>query len=242
MFVKSVIDSAGPNGPAVGSIQRSALTVAPVTEAVELPDVAVSALASGQSIPHDQSKLEHHTHILGKLRSSVEDVIEKRKAIEELDAIRAKVLLGDKDALNDVAFTFEKKDVGAINPELLLGKKGDNKSKEGEQYLKEHGEDEFQIKKAADPQTVLNKIDLALDRIGQLRSKLDQDEVAAYDRLISFTVSVSGLNVARTQVADSEYSVSAASTAVESIMTNLRSAVIAHGGASADIVRLVLAS
>jgi len=241
MFVKSVNDGAGPNGPAVSPIQRSALTVTPVTDAAELPDMAVTALASGQTIPQDQHTLERHTHIIGKLRSAVEDVVEKRKAIEELEAIRAKILLGDKDVAEQPEMGTENKDVSAINPELILGSKVDKNNQDQDFLLKAQEKQAIQNKKVADPQTVLNKIDHALDRIGQLRNKLDQDEAEAYDRLISFNVSVSGLNVARTQVADSEYSVTAASSAVESIMTNLRSAIIAHGGASADVVRLVLA-
>lgn len=241
MFIKSVSDGAGSNGPAVSPVQRAALTVTPVTGSAELPDVAVTALASGQTVPQDQHTLEHHTHIIGKLRSAVEDVAEKRKAIEELEAIRNKILLGDKDATEQLQQVVANEDIGAINTELLLGSKSDKKNEDRAFLLKEQEKQKFQNKRGADPQTVLNKIDHALDRIGQLRNKLGQDEAEAYNRLISFNVSVSGLNVARTQVADSEYSVTAASSVVESIMTNLRSAVIAHGGASADVVRLVLA-
>jgi len=53
---------------------------------------------------------------------------------------------------------------------------------------------------------------------------------------------VSGLNSARTLVDDSAYSVTAASATVENILMNVRAAVVAHGRASPDIVRLVLTS
>lgn len=241
MFVKSVLDSSGQSLPSVNTVQRSTLAVSPAADTAELPDVAVARSSSGQSIPQGQHDLDRHTHVIGKLRSSVQDALEKRRAIEELDELRAKILRGGGESAVDEAFRFGKDDDGDINTELLLGSSPEEKAKEVALSTNLGKTEPQPPKRISDPSSVLNKIDDALGRISQLKDKLGRDEDDAYNRLLTFNVTVSGLNVARTQVTDSEYSISAASAAVESIMTNLRSAVIAHGGTSADVVRLVLA-
>jgi hypothetical protein len=48
------------------------------------------------------------------------------------------------------------------------------------------------------------------------------------------------LTIARSQVDDSSFAITSASSAVDSVMLNLRSAVFAHGKISADVVRLVM--
>ena len=242
MLVKSVIDSSGNSSSSVNAVQRVSLTIAPAAEKAELPDVAVTSSTAGQSIPQDQHDIERHTHVIGKLRSSVEDALEKRRAMEELDALRQKILLGGFDEDVDEILTLGNQHDKSTDRTFLLGSGPEQRAREESALDKPRHHNAYDVKKVADPASVLNKINDALGRINQLKTKLGQDEAAAYDRLLSFNVTVSGLNVARTQVTDSENSVSAASAVVESIMTNLRSAVIAHGGTSADVVRLVLAS
>ena len=241
MFVKSVIDSSGTSSSSLNAVQRVSLTIAPAAEKAELPDVAVASATGGQSIPQDQHSFDRHTHVIGKLRSSVEDALEKRRAMEELEALREKILLGGLDRSSEEVVIIGNHHDDKVERKFLLGSNTEQKAHEKARPTRSAHTDGTVIKKVADPNSVLNKIDDALGRIDQLKTKLGKDEADAYNRLLSFNVTVSGLNVARTQVTDSEYSVSAASAVVESIMTNLRSAVIAHGGTSADVVRLVLA-
>lgn len=242
MFVKSVAEGSSQSTSGLTAVQRATLTVTPPAEAAELPDVAVARSGAGQALPQDQHDINQHSHIIGKLRSSVADALEKRRAMEELDELRAKVLNGGgSDAVEQVVLLGQSHE-GDLNPDFLLGSSAEEKARERELKEITGQHDDPRPRRMNDPRSVLSKIDDALGRIDQLKDKLEQSETEAFDRLVSFNVSVSGLNVARTQITDSAYSVSVASAAVESIMTNIRSAVIAHGGTSTEIVRLVLAS
>lgn len=241
MFAKSVVDGTSPSpNSSSATVPRAVLTVTRATDSAELPEMAVARAASVQALQGDHHTVDQHAHVFGRMRSSVEDALTKRKEIEELDALRAKILLGDQTSEGvDTALQLEPDHADPLADQALFGQqKRDQhdfelpKSKLDEALLK---------KKAVDPRSVISRIDDALDRIGRLKDKLSQDEAKAYDQLLAFNVSVNSLNVARTQASDSAYSVSAASAAVESIMTNLRTAVAAHGGASADVVRLILA-
>ncbi len=241
MLAKSLLDGTGPSTPSGNSqMARSALAVTQASSAAELPDMAIARSASVQGLQADHHTFDHHIHLLGRMRSSVDDAVSKRKDIEELDALRAKILLGGDDGAIEAAFQLgDQEDGAAIGETALLGHQ--EKDPLERDVLQARHDDALAEKKLVDPRSVISRIDDALDRIGKLKDKLSQDEANAYDQLLAFNVSVNSLNVARTQASDSAYSVSAASAAVENIMTNLRAAVAAHGGASADMVRLVLA-
>ena len=242
MLAKSLLDGTGPSTPSGNSqMARSVLAVTQANSAAELPDLAIASSASVQSLQADHHTFDHHVHLLGRMRSSVYDAVGKRKDIEELEALRDKILLGGDEGAIEAAFRLgDHKDTAVIGKIALLGH-NEKDPLESDALQKRHDND-LAEKKMVDPRSVISRIDDALDRIGKLKDKLSQDEINSYDQLLAFSVSVNSLNVARTQASDSAYSVSAASAAVESIMTNLRTAVAAHGGASADMVRLVLAS
>ena len=242
MFTKSVVDGASPS-PSSGNatVARAVLNVTQAADTAELPELAIARAASVQAIQGDHHMVDQHAHILGRMRSSVEDALAKRKEIEELDALRARILLGEQNSEDvDAVLQLQSEHADPAVDQALFGQH--NRDQDNLKLPKSKLDEALLKKKTADPRSVISRIDDALDRIGRLKDKLSQDEAKAYDQLLAFNVSVNSLNVARTQASDSAYSVSAASAAVESIMTNLRTAVAAHGGASADVVRLILAS
>jgi hypothetical protein len=75
--------------------------------------------------------------------------------------------------------------------------------------------------------------------IDALQSEVSSIETNIYDRLLDMSFVIKSLNDARTQ-ADSEFGVIAASRAVDNIVFNVRSALVAHGNVSQDSVRLAL--
>jgi hypothetical protein len=86
----------------------------------------------------------------------------------------------------------------------------------------------------------LDKISVALRKVGNLRNKISETSDTAHDRLLNINSSVTGLNMARAQVDENVFSIANASSTVDSVMLNLRSIVLAHGKISSDVVRLVM--
>jgi len=84
------------------------------------------------------------------------------------------------------------------------------------------------------------RIEMALRRVGQLRDKLTTTRADSHARLLNINTSVSGLNMALSQADNGNFGVYSASSTYDAVMMNLRSAVVAHGNVSPDIVRLIL--
>lgn len=239
MFNRPISDALPVQGVATGSASRADIAVSVPAGTVELPEQAVTSVAGAQSLPPDHQRLMQDTHVLGRIRASVEGYHRSKEDLEALEKLRAKLTLGYKtikdtdlippDVENDLA-------VVRVRADLVLGAAG--------QAEAPHAPDETPIHPHAssDKKRVLSRIEAALDRIGQLRDKLGETETDDYNQLLGLNALVTGLNAARTQVDDSSYSLSAASTAVDSILVNMRTAVVAHGRTSADVVRLVLSS
>jgi len=86
----------------------------------------------------------------------------------------------------------------------------------------------------------IDKIANALRKVGVLRNKLSDSSQSAHERLLNINSSLSGLNIARSQVDENQFSIENASSTVDSVMLNLRSLVLAHGKISSDVVRIVM--
>lgn len=240
MFNRPINDALPAQGIATGGgASRADIAVSAPSGRVELPEQAVTSVAGAQVLPPDHQRLMEDTHVLGRIRASVEGYHRSKEDLEALEKLRAKLTLGYKTI----------KDTDLIPPDL----EGDLASVRVRADLVLGAVDQMDPSSAADQlpahphapsdkKHVLSRIEAALNRIDQLREKLGETEGNNYIQLLGFNALVTGLNAARTQLDDSSYSLSAASTAVDSILVNMRTAVVAHGRASADIVRLVLSS
>lgn len=246
MFSRSISDGLPiANSPSSNSVVRAELAIGAPSELVELPQRAVPEAASPQPLPQDHQRLNQEAKSLEKIRSTMDSIERSKEDSAKLEAIRAKLMLSYK-SVNDTGVASpaveDVLDEAAVTTDLLLGADA-RKSRELQAGLMQSGPQTGVVETGTpDKDSVLGKIEAAISRIGQLQDKLGRVERKDYDVLLGLNLFVSGLNAARTQVDDSSYSVSAASSSVENILMNIRAAVVAHGRASPEIVRLVLVS
>jgi hypothetical protein len=238
MFNRSIVDTLPSQGLATNSSARAEIAVNAPTGVAEMPELAVSGVVGGQQIPQDHERLANETHVIAHIRAAVDGFYSSKEEIEALEKLRAKLTMGYKTIKETdlIPLDIEKDldEVAKQHASILGAEVTGNVSQTGSGRLAEPPHT------VTDKKRVLSKIKEALARIGQLKGELGETENQGYNQLLGLNALVSGLNSARTQVDDSSYSVSAASTAVDSILVNVRTAVVAHGRTSADIVRLVL--
>ena len=239
MFNRSISDALPSQGIATGANARAEIAVNAPTGVAEMPEQAVSAIAEAQPLPHDHQRMMQDTHVMARIRAAVDGYHRSKEDMEAIEKLRAKLTLGYKTVKETDLIPPDVEDDLAtvrIRADLVLGAAEPTRKAHRADL---HTDSEPELRPIADKKRVLSKIEEALDRIGQLKDKLGTSENEGYNQLLSLNALVSGLNSARTQVDDSTYSVSAASTAVDTILVNVRTAVVAHGRTSADIVRLV---
>ena len=239
MFNRPISDALSVQGVASGSASRADFAVSAPAGTVELPEQAVTSVAGAQYLPPDHQRLTQDTHVLGRIRTSVEGYHRSKEDLEALEKLRAKLTLGYKTIKDtDLIPPDLEKDLAVVwgRADLMLGVDDQLDTKPAADQLPAHPHAPT-VKKH-----VLSRIEAALERIDLLRDKLGETESDDYNKLLGLNALVTGLNAARTRLDDSSYSLSAASTTVDSILVNMRTAVVAHGRASADVVRLVLSS
>jgi hypothetical protein len=237
MFNRPISDALPSQGLATGANARAEIAVNAPTGVAEIPEQAVAGVAGAQPLPADHHRIQHDVHVLGHIRAAVDGFHRSKEDLEALEKLRAKLTMGYRTVKETDLIPPDVDEAVAavrVRTDLILGAEAADAPRDGGHFAE-------QPQPIADKKHVLSKIEEALDRIGQLKDKLSESENRGYNQLLSLNALVSGLNSARTQVDDSSYSVSAASTAVDSILVNVRTAVVAHGRTSADIVRLVLA-
>lgn len=238
MFNRSIADTSPSQGLTTSVNARAEIAVNAPTGVAEMPEQAVSGVVGSQPLPPDHQRLVNDTHVLAHIRAAVEGFHRSKEDLEAIEKLRAKLTMGYKTVKEtDLIPPDVENDISAVNvrADLILGTEEADTA-----GLARRSPSPEIAHPIADKKRVLSKIEEALSRIGQLKDKLGETENQGYNQLLSLNALVSGLNSARTQVDDSTYSVSAASTAVDSILVNVRTAVVAHGRTSADIVRLVL--
>jgi hypothetical protein len=239
---------------AVDPVARAELALGTHTTDTELPNHAVGSAAKSQALP---TELPPHIHekakVIGIIHHDMKDIETRAANAKELEAIRAKLLLGHKDATSgNVKSVAVGQAVAAasIVPSIALKVIGHNDNNELPPGMKkvvlpplpsaEKSSKDPNTVGPADQQQVLGRIDDALMAVDTLLGKIDTDQLAANTRLLNLTSSVAGLNVARSTVDSTPLSLSVAMNAVDMIMTNVKSAVVSHGNISTDLVRLVL--
>lgn len=246
----------GAASAAVEPIARAELALGTHTTGTELPNQAVGSAAKSQALP---TELPPHIHekakVIGIIQHDMKDIETRAANAKELEAIRAKLLLGHKDAatgnMKSSAVGRAMTAAGSV-PAIALRVVGQNSNDNADlppgmkkvavptpSNSEKPAKDPHTVGQA-DQQQVLGKIDDALMAVDTLLGKIDTDQLAANTRLLNLTSSVAGLNAARSTVDSTPLSLSVAMNAVDMIMTNVKSAVVSHGNISTDLVRLVL--
>lgn len=248
----------GTTTTAVEGVSRAELALGTHTTGVELPNQSVGNTAKSQALP---TELPPHIHekakVIGIIQNDLKDIEARAVKAKELEAIRAKLLLGHKEAtsgnIKGPAVGQAVSVAGSV-PAIALRLVGHgNAVSDGELppgmkkvTLPPLPNNDKPVKDPntvgqADQQQVLGRIDDALMAVDTLLGKIDTDQLAANTRLLNLTSSVAGLNAARSTVDSTPLSLSVALNAVDMIMTNVKSAVVSHGNISTDLVRLVMA-
>lgn len=242
MFSRSVTEGGPNHGTAANAVSRADMAISGAKGVVELPDYAIAASSSARALPSDSHGLGGSSIEFGRIRAAADAFYKSKEEIEAIEKLREKLTLGYAtiQAIDLIPADVEEAvSEVKIRTDLILG---GAKPTEDRELASRTNRARDKIRPVDDKKRVLSEIEAALERIGLVKDKLQQGEDDGYNQLLSLNALVSGLNSARTQVDDSSYSLSAASATVETIMVNMRTAVVAHGATSADIVRLVLTS
>ncbi len=238
--------------PNTGVASRAELAVHPAPTGAELPDRAVTAGARTQSVPPE---VQAHLQTLGRIRQATEEAHDGEARAQELAELEAKLVLGgdrlqkdpmpDPAAMDEIESVLDRVETLADRREKaepkappLPGSKHTDDPNEAAARRREQAEHapDVTVRKAK----VLRRIQDALSRIGTLRTKVTGDSERHYEKLLTLNSSVSGLNFARAQLADTTFSVATAADTVDAILVGVKTAVVAHGKISPDLVRLVL--
>jgi hypothetical protein len=245
------------SGQSAEALRADLMTAAPQS-ATELPNKAVGGTSNTQSLPDE---LPPHIHEvanqIGQIQSEYKVLEEKAQKAKELDELRARLLMGKKQAsTGDVASPLVSQALTATDKVVALDKsnglanQGDIKSSADVLTLKKSPvvpiKQDQPIKDPTiagsdDQQSVILRIDEALNVLNNIIDKISSDQSKSSNKILSLTGSITGLNAARSTVDKTRLSLNVASNAVDMIMTNIKTAVMSHGKVSTDIVRLVLA-
>ncbi len=224
-------------GVAGSGPSRADLAASAPSGSVELPAQAVTETAANHETPQDHHRLMHDAGLIGRVRAAVDDVYAVRKQRAELEALQAKLMFNGKSASGDQTWSeeVERKSLDALERFRAL-----------EEAISWGGEDKQVVDLSASANQnsgrieLMGKIEAALEKVGALREKLTKREDSAHERLIGLNLSVSSLNTARVLARETPFGLSAASSAVDHVLANVRAMVAAHGKISPDLVRLVI--
>ena len=240
--------------PATGTTSRADLAVSTAAGGSELPERVITAVARDQHVPP-----EMHTHVavLGGIRSAMDGMHRAEADDRRLEELAAKLVLGGERlrATGELDPAARKDVEEALSALDEFGRESDGTDGERVQAPPLLGADPAEDPPAprrrkteaanapdvsASKAQVLRRIHDALSRIGTLRTKVQGEREGSYEQLLTLNSSVSGLNFARTRLADTSFSIATAAEAVDQILVGIKTAVVAHGRVSPDLVRLVL--
>jgi hypothetical protein len=236
-----ISNSSSPN-----SVVRADLALgAAASGSVELPERAVTETNVVLRVPGDQDRFNEDVRSTDLVRSSFLAIQQSKDDLKRLDAIRAKLMpsykaIGDQEidfvsirsVSNDIV-----KNIDASNAHISRMMKNGLQNVYEQPKLSKNSADPSDL--VAKRERVLQEIADVMIHIDALQSEVSSIETNIYDRLLDMNFVIKSLNDARTQ-ADSEFGVIAASRAVDNIVFNVRSAVVAHGNVSQESVRLAL--
>ena len=237
MLERIQTDGNPPKATNASVTTRAELAVAPAPVQTEMRERPVVAPTQSHRSSDDEERVRAVIHVIGHVRNETDKIAAVEENERKIDEIHARLFRSGKvksenSQIDDSAGAKK----AADEVEKLLAKAFG--SDLGESAAAADNAAEWALR--SERELTENKIDLALRRVGLLRNKLSVEKESSYDELVNISSSVAGLNIARTQVDDSDFSIARASSAVDSVMTNLRSMVTAHGNVSPEVVRLIL--
>ena len=237
MLERIQTDGNPPKATNASVTTRAELAVAPAPVQTEMRERPVVAPTQSHRSSDDEERVRAVIHVIGHVRNETDKIAAVEENERKLDEIHARLFRSGKvkSENSQIADSAGAKKAADEVEKLLAKAFG---SDLGESAAAADNAAEWALR--SERELTENKIDLALRRVGLLRNKLSVEKESSYDELVNISSSVAGLNIARTQVDDSDFSIARASSAVDSVMTNLRSMVTAHGNVSPEVVRLIL--
>jgi hypothetical protein len=239
MFERIQNDGVGPKTATVGAQARADLAVSPAPASSELREKAVAPAANGQKPSAEQDTTDQAVHLLGQVRHEVDAISAADQSTKKLYELYSKLFKAYDAAKQGPLSAEMKTEIDRTLDELdkhdavhLLGQ-GD-----GPVDVSEESAADLALRQQRE--RTIDKIANALRKVGVLRNKLSDSSQSAHERLLNINSSLSGLNIARSQVDENQFSIENASSTVDSVMLNLRSLVLAHGKISSDVVRIVM--
>jgi chromosome segregation ATPase len=238
MFERIQNDGVVPKQTTVGAPARADLVVSPTPPSTELREQAVTPTVASQRSSSDNDPLHPLMVVIGQIREEMDGQVRDQAEDKRLQELYAKLFKAygrvssgqDSDLTeSDIDRTLDQLDA-ALMP----------KSESGEASPVVQDENAAAQALRQQRERMLEKIALAMRKVGVLRNKLSEVGEQSHDRLVNINTSIASLNMARTQLDDSSFAITSAASTVDSVMLNLRSAVFAHGKISADLVRLVM--
>ena len=247
MFNRSISDGLPiTNSSSPNAVVRADLALgAAASGSVELPERAVTETNVVLRVPGDQERFNEDARSTGLVRSSFLAIQQSKDDLKRLEAIRSKLMPSYK-AIGDQEIDFVSirsvsddivKNIDASNAHISRMIKNGPQNVYEQPKISKNSTDPSDL--VAKRERVLQEIADVMIHIDALQSEVSNIETNIYDRLLDMSFVIKSLNDARTQ-ADSEFGVIAASRAVDNIVFNVRSAVVAHGNVSQDSVRLAL--
>ena len=239
MFERIQNDGVSPKTATVGAQARAELAVSPAPASSELREKAVAPTSNGQKTSSEQEAMDHAVHLLGQVRNEVDTISAADQNSKKLDELYSKLFKAYDAAKQGPLSAEMKTEIDRTLDEL---EKNDAIHLLGQNDVPVDISEESAADLALRQQRerTIDKISNALRKVGVLRNKLSDNSQSAHDRLLNINSSLTGLNMARSQVDENQFSIENASSTVDSVMLNLRSLVLAHGKISSDVVRIVM--
>lgn len=229
--------SAKPTANPAGA--RASLGVHPNEPAAVIEPIAVTPVGQGQKSSTEENFLHTPSHGLGQIKHEGTVLRENEERRKQIDAILARLNHGSARLTNNIDVSDVESQVDEDLLELqFIGERVGVSFDPTDTMKPVTPTDEGAA--ALERARIANKIEAALKRVGTLKSALSLADEQAYARLLNINASAAGLAAARVQMDASSFGMVSASSTVDSLMANLRAAVIAaHGRMTPELMRLV---
>ncbi len=239
MFERIQNDGVTPKMTTASGSPRAELVISPAPASSELREKAVAPTGDSQRTTSENALMHPLMQVIGQVSEEMDAVAQIDAQSKRLEKIFSKLFKAYGEASRGVIPEGMDSDVDKILKDIEETFVSHSDS-EGPSVVVPVEENVAAQATRQQREKTLEKISVAMRKVGVLRDKLGGANERSHDRLVNINSSMADLNIARAQLDGSSFSISSASSAVDSVMSNLRSAVFAHGKISADVVRLVM--